>query len=83
MLYGKKSERRPHLTGSGLIEDEKKRKIKRNIIYARLTKDDHIVTVDQGTNNFIIRDANSDEILRNLKGKEEKPYGKIQFKIRI
>ena len=46
-------------------------------VYHRVTKDDRIVTVDQGTNDLIVKDAKTRKVYSHLKGYKETPYSKL------
>jgi len=80
VAFGAGKERRLDMTPNGLVQSEPVRNLGKEIVYGRLTKDDHVVTVDRGTNNIAIRDIDTNQVLMNLKGKPEKPYGKISIK---
>lgn len=54
--------------------------IGKDIIYARITKDNQLINVEQGTNNFTVVDANTKSPMVNYPGTRETPYGNKKIK---
>jgi hypothetical protein len=74
--YSKGYERQLEATPGGISQIQPPQNINRNMIYGRLTKDDHIINVTQGTNDLTIRDADTNRVIKTLKGNQEQPYSK-------
>lgn len=78
ILYGPKTEKRLDLEQTGLVMNKPVQSTPKDIIYARLTKDDHLITVEQGTNDLVVKDPNNyDRTINSLKGLKEEPYSKL------
>ena len=45
-------------------------------IYSRVTRDNKVITVEQGTNNFKVLNMETGQIVSQLKGYSEQPYCK-------
>lgn len=83
VTYGDNFERKLDMTPNGLVQSDTAKNIGKEIIYARLTKDDHLITVDRGTNDITIRDVDTNQVLMNNQGNQEQPFGNLNFKNRI
>lgn len=53
--------------------------IGQNVIYSRITKDNQLINVEQGTNNISIMDANTKNPMVNYPGNRENPYRKFKI----